>query len=64
MFRVLVAAATLVLSVPVTAQAPWQPPRTPDGQPDMQGYWQLAAATPGAAAFVESGDDGGWPLIP
>jgi len=29
----------LVLSVPATGQTPWQPPRTPDGQPDMQGIW-------------------------
>ena len=65
MFRVLVAAATVVLSVPVTAQSPWQPPRTPDGQPDMQGYWQLAAAAPGAAAFAPTlsleGDHSRWP---
>ena len=30
----------VLLSAPVTAQTPWQPPRTPDGQPDMQGIWQ------------------------
>ena len=33
----------LLLSVSVTAQTPWQPSRTSDGQPDMQGYWLASA---------------------
>ena len=58
MFRdALVAAATLVLSVSATAQPPWQPPRTPDGQPDMQGLWQNDAA--GAVRSLE-GDHSRW----
>jgi hypothetical protein len=24
----------------------WNPPRTPDGQPDLQGYWTNATTTP------------------
>ncbi|PWU08808.1 MAG: hypothetical protein C5B51_07200 [Terriglobia bacterium] len=28
------------------AQAPWVPPRTPDGQPDFQGVWAMATLTP------------------
>ncbi|HWW83862.1 MAG TPA: hypothetical protein VNZ26_09695 [Vicinamibacterales bacterium] len=27
-------------------RAPWSPPRTPDGQPDLQGYWTNATFTP------------------
>jgi hypothetical protein len=33
--------AGALLSVPATAQSRWQPPRTPDGQPDMQGIWRF-----------------------
>jgi hypothetical protein len=28
-----------LLSTPAMGQSPWQPPRTPDGQPDLQGIW-------------------------
>jgi hypothetical protein len=45
------------LAVPAAAQSPaasksnatgshWTPPRTPDGQPDLQGYWSSATYTP------------------
>ena len=54
---IVIAVAALVLSVSIAAQTPWQPPRTPDGQPDMQGYWQHTAL--GAARSIE-GDHSRW----
>jgi hypothetical protein len=36
----------LALAVAVRAQAPWTPPRTPDGHPDLQGNWYFGSATP------------------
>ncbi len=32
--------------VAAKTQKTWTPPRTPDGQPDMQGYWTNATFTP------------------
>ena len=48
----------LVLSVPVVGQTPWQPPRTPDGQPDMQGLWRNAIAAVPTASL--EGDHSRW----
>jgi hypothetical protein len=36
----------ILLSVPLLAQKPWSPPLTPDGHPDLQGYWTNITITP------------------
>jgi hypothetical protein len=36
----------VAVAVAVSAQAPWAPPRTPDGHPDLQGNWYFGSATP------------------
>ena len=40
-------AVQLLLVLPMAAQTkPYAPPRTPDGQPDLQGYWTNSTYTP------------------
>jgi hypothetical protein len=36
----------LLAAIPAAAQKPWTVPRTPDGQPDLQGIWNNATLTP------------------
>jgi len=57
---VIVAVAVVsLIPVPAAGQAPaarrWNPPRLPDGQPDVQGHWISDAV--GAAHSVEDGRD-------
>ncbi len=47
----IVIGVALLLSFPLAGQAPpsgkaWTPSRTPDGQPDLQGFWSNATLTP------------------
>jgi hypothetical protein len=39
-------AQTAVKPAPAAAKKMWSPPRTPDGQPDLQGIWNSATGTP------------------
>lgn len=39
MRRFIITAAFVMLAARVAAQDVWNPPRTPDGQPDIQGFW-------------------------
>jgi hypothetical protein len=44
--RVAIGFLTLIASAPLVAQTKWTPPRTPDGQPDLQGVWNFSTITP------------------
>jgi hypothetical protein len=46
--RILVAIGllTIVAASPLTGQGKWTVPRTPDGQPDLQGIWNFSTITP------------------
>ncbi len=38
--------AAIIAAAPLSAQKPWTPPRTVDGQPDIQGIWSNASIIP------------------
>jgi len=58
--RVLGLLLILWLSVSVTGQTPWQPARTPDGQPDLQGIWENSTLFTVVAALSLEGDHSRW----
>ena len=52
-----VLAATLLIGAPVAAQSQWQPPRTPDGKPDLQGTFTFRTITPLQRPVALAGKD-------
>jgi hypothetical protein len=66
--RLLAFACALVLGLTIThAQSPWTPPRTPDGQPDLQGIWTSPTLTAferpaefGDKAFLTAEEAAAW----
>jgi hypothetical protein len=44
--RALVVTATVLITPAIAQKKPWTPPRTADGQPDLQGTWTDATITP------------------
>ena len=44
--RAVSAVALLFAATPARTAKVWAPPRTPDGHPDLQGYWTNATFTP------------------
>ena len=67
MVAIATVAAVSLAPVSVAGQAPtaaartWNPPRTPDGQPDIQGYWIPRGPTP-AMTFPTYTLEGGQPF--
>jgi len=45
-FLVAIGLLTAVASAPLLGQRQSTPPRTPDGQPDLQGIWNFSTITP------------------
>ncbi len=45
-YKTIGAALCLALSLAAAAQQDWEMPRTPDGQPDLQGIWTNSSQTP------------------
>jgi hypothetical protein len=42
----LIGLVTIVTASPLIGQSKWSPPRTSDGQPDLQGIWNFSTITP------------------
>jgi hypothetical protein len=51
--RALAILTVFLAAISASAQKPWAPPRTPDGQPDLQGIWNSATLTEQEAIAFE-----------